>query len=91
MKNNDNKTPLYLTIHNNKTILTRLILTKIDFSTINNSYTYLHKAIRMRDAALAERLIEMGINVNESDDQGNLLLIFIFIKYFRFHLFSHTF
>ena len=57
----------------------------MDFSNIMNSYIYLHKAIRMRDAALTEKLIEMGIDVNETDDQGNQ-----FINNFRFDLLPYS-
>lgn len=35
-----------------------------------NSHVYLHKAIRMRDANLARKLIDMGVDANHADDQG---------------------
>jgi hypothetical protein len=70
LKNSDNKTPLYLSIHINKVEISNLILTKINFSQIPNSHVYLHKSIRMRDALLCQKLIEMGIDINATDDQG---------------------
>lgn len=39
-------------------------------TTLPNSHMYLHKAIRMRDPLLTNKLIELGVNINASDDQG---------------------
>jgi len=70
IKNIDNKTPLYYCIHNNKIDIANLFITKIDFSKIPNAYVYLHKAIRIRDPNLVAKLLEIGINTKDSDDQG---------------------
>jgi ankyrin repeat protein len=70
IKNNDNKTPLYLAIHNSKTDIINLLLSKLDMSRIVNSHIYLHKAVRMRDPILTEKLIDLGCDINSTDDQG---------------------
>jgi len=70
IKNIDNRTPLYFAIHNNKIEIMNLILTKIDISSVSNSYIYLHKAIRIRDTALTLKLLDLGVDPNHPDDQG---------------------
>lgn len=70
IKNIHNKTPLYFAIHNSKTEIINLILAKTDFSKIPNSFIYLHKAIRMTDPTLTERLIDLGVDPNQPDEQG---------------------
>ncbi len=71
IRNIDNKTPLYFAIHNNKIEIINLILTKVNLKNISNSYIYLHKAIRMRDPSLLLKLIDLGVDPNQQDDQGN--------------------
>ena len=76
IKNIDNKTPLYYSIHHNKVDITNLFLTKVDLFNISNAYIYLHKAIRMRDPILTMKLIDLGVDPNNADDQGiNLIII----------------
>jgi ankyrin repeat protein len=48
---------------------------------ISNSHIYLHKAIRLRDPVLTEKLINMGISVDACDDQGKKN--FFFKNYFK--------
>jgi ankyrin repeat protein len=69
----DNKTPLYIAIHNSKNDIKNLILKKLDLNKIPNNYVYLHKAIRMRDPVLTQQLINLGVDVNATDDQGKNL------------------
>jgi Leucine-rich repeat (LRR) protein len=71
IKNTDNKTPLYVATNVD---IRNLILNKMDILTIPNNYVYLHKAIRMRDPLLTKQLIDLGVNVNATDDQGIVLL-----------------
>jgi hypothetical protein len=70
VKNMDNKTPLYIAIHNSKADIKNLLLKKQNITALPNSYVYLHKAIRMRDPILTQQLIDLGIDVNATDDQG---------------------
>ncbi len=70
MKNIDNKTPLYYSIHNDKMEIANLFIDKIDFLKIPNAYIYLHKAIRIRNVNLVAKLLDIGISTNDSDDQG---------------------
>lgn len=70
IKNSENKTLLYQSIQTKSKEIINLILTKIDLNLIPNAYIYLHKAIRMRDPLLTQKLLEMGVDVNSSDDQG---------------------
>ena len=51
-----------------------LIIAKTDFSMIQNSHVYLHKAIRMRDPLLVMKLLRSGISINAIDDQGKFNL-----------------
>jgi ankyrin repeat protein len=74
IKNTDNKTPLHFAIHNNKIEIMNLILNKLDISDIANSYIYLHKAIRIRDPSLTIKLIDLGVDPNQPDDQGKFLI-----------------
>ena len=64
-----------MSIHTNKLDITKLIIKKIDLKNIPNPHTYLHKAIRMRDPFLTKQFIDLGIDVNASDDQGSKNLI----------------
>lgn len=77
IKNIDNKTPLYYSIHHSKIDITNLFLTKVDLFNISNAYIYLHKAIRMRDPILTMKLIDLGVDPNNADDQGIFNLYFI--------------
>jgi hypothetical protein len=61
---------LYLAIHNNRIEITNLMLNKIDFSNVSSPHIYLHKAIRIREPILTEKLLDMGIDIDSSDDQG---------------------
>jgi len=71
IKNEENKTSFYLTIHQKNEDLISLFLSKIELSNFPLTHIYLHKAIRMRNPELVKRLINMGVNVNTTDDQGS--------------------
>ena len=71
IKNEENKTSFYLTIHQRNEDLIELFLSKIELSHLPLSHIYLHKAIRMRNPELVKKLINMGVNVNATDDQGS--------------------
>lgn len=81
IKNNDNKTPLYLAIHSGKVEITNQMLYRLDFSKIGNSHIYLHKAIRMRDPLLTEKLLDLGVDINSSDDQGSTCFHVLFSSF----------
>jgi Leucine-rich repeat (LRR) protein len=82
IKNIENKTPLYYCIHNNKIEIADLFISKIDFSILPNAHVYLHKAIRIRDASLVAKLLQMGISAKRSDDQGRVYFLQIFLLNF---------
>ena len=71
IKNEENKTSFYLTIHQKNEDLISLFLSKIELTKFPLTHIYLHKAIRMRNPELVKRLINMGVNVNSTDDQGS--------------------
>ena len=71
IKNEENKTSFYLTIHQKNEDLISLFLSKIELTNFPLTHIYLHKAIRMRNPELVKRLINMGVNVNTTDDQGS--------------------
>lgn len=70
-KNQDNKTPLYLSIQQSKSDLIDLFLSKTNFKNYPNSYIYLHKAIRVRNFNLVVKLYQMGLDFTLLDEKGN--------------------
>ena len=71
LKNNDNKTPLYIVIHQNKKELLDYFLSKINIKHFPMAYLYLHKAIRSRNDILVMKLYHLGVDFNSVDDKGN--------------------
>ena len=69
IKNIENKTPLYYSMSKNNEIM-ELFLSKIKDKKIELNYTYLLKAIRMRNPELVKKLVYLGANVDSIDDQG---------------------
>ena len=69
IKNIENKTPLYYSMGKNNEIM-ELFLSKIKEQKIELNYTYLLKAIRMRNPELVRKLVYLGANVDSTDDQG---------------------
>ena len=81
VKNEENKTPFYIAIHNKNEDLIELFLSKISLSKIPLSHIYLHKAIRVRNPDLVKKLIDLGININLTDDQGNGVFHILFSSF----------
>ena len=71
VKNKESKTPFYMAIHNKNDDMINLFLSKIDLTHFPLSHVYFHKAIRMRNPELVKKLVQMGIAVNSTDDQGS--------------------
>jgi len=71
IKNSENRTPLYYSIHTNKEELTDLLLEYTNFKLIKNPCIYLHKAIRMRNPTLVYKLLRYSINPKDTDEQGS--------------------
>ena len=69
IQNVENKTPLYFSMAKNNEIM-ELFLSKIKEQKIELNYTYLLKAIRMRNPELVKKLVYLGANVDSIDDQG---------------------
>ena len=69
IRNIENKTPLYYSMAKNNEIMD-LFLSKIKEHKIELNYTYLLKAIRMRNPELVKKLIYLGANIDSIDDQG---------------------
>lgn len=70
MKNKDNKNLLNFAMNFYKLDIIDLILSKTNFTLLQNAHVYLHKAIRMRDPLLVLKLLRSGISINAVDDQG---------------------
>ena len=71
VKNEENKNPFYISINYGNEDIINLFLEKISTSKLPISHIYLHKAIRVRNPDLVKKLINLGININQNDDQGN--------------------
>jgi len=69
VKNIENKTPLYYSMAKNNELI-ELFLSKIKEHKIEISYTYLLRAIRMRNPELVKKLVYLGADVDSIDDQG---------------------
>ena len=70
IKNAENRKPFYLAINTKNDEIINLFLDKIIEKKIKLNYTYLFKAIRTRNPNLVKKLINLGITVNSTDDQG---------------------
>jgi ankyrin repeat protein len=70
VKNQENKTAFYIAINNKNDDIIDLFLEKIKEQKIQLSYLYLFKAIRTRNPELVKKLVNLGIKVDSTDDQG---------------------
>ena len=82
IKNIENKTPLYLSMGKNNEIM-ELFLSKIKDQKIELNYTYLLKAIRMRNPELVKKLVYLGANANAIDDQGRGVFHVLFSMFYK--------
>ena len=69
VKNIENKTPLYLSLTKNNDLI-NLFLSKMKEKNIEINYTYLFKAIYLRNPELVKKLINLGVRTDSIDDQG---------------------
>ena len=82
-KDINGKNPLYLSLHQGRRSIYEFILSKIDVKSIQNNYTLLFKAIKMRNFPLVIKLNKMGIPLNQTDEKGNNIyhiLFYVFNK-----------
>ena len=77
VKNIENRTPLSYCMSKNNELID-LFLSKIKEQKLEISYTYLFKAIKLRNPELVKKLINLGINVKSYDDQGKGVLHILF-------------
>ena len=70
VKNQENKTAFYIAINNRNDDIIDLFLEKIKEQKIQLNYLYLFKAIRTRNPELVKKLVNLGIKVDSTDDQG---------------------
>ena len=68
--NQENKTAFYVAINNKNDEIIDLFLEKIKEQKITLNYIYLFKAIRTRNPELVKKLVNFGIKVDSTDDQG---------------------
>ena len=68
--NQENKTAFYVAINNKNDDIIDLFLEKIKEQKIPLNYIYLFKAIRTRNPELVKKLVNLGIKVDSTDDQG---------------------
>ena len=73
IKNIENRTALNYCMSKNNDLID-LFLSKIKEQKIELNYTYLFKAIKMRNPELVKKLIYLGIKVDSVDDQGKNVL-----------------
>ena len=69
-KNTENKAPFYIAINNKNDDIIDLFLEKIKEQKIQLGYLFLFKAIRTRNPELVKKLVNLGIKVDSTDDQG---------------------
>jgi len=77
IKNIENKTPLNYCLSKNIELID-LFLSKIKEQKIELDYTYLFKAIKLRNPELVKKLINLGVNVKSYDEQGKGVLHILF-------------
>ena len=77
VKNIESRTPLSYCMSKNNDLID-LFLSKIKEQKIEISYTYLFKAIKLRNPELVKKLINLGINANSYDEQGKGVLHILF-------------
>ena len=77
IKNMENRTALSYCMSKNNDLID-LFLSKIKEQKIEINYTYLFKAIKLRNPELVKKLIYLGIKVDSIDDQGKGVLHILF-------------
>ena len=82
-KNHNGKTPLYLSIQDSKKSIYKYLLSKIDIKQIPNNYSFLFKAIRMRNYPLVVKLHKAGINLTDCDEKGNNVFHILFSIFYK--------
>ena len=70
VNNQENKAPFYIAINNKNDDIIDLFLQKIKEQKIKLGYIFLFKAIRTRNPELVKKLVNLGIAVDSTDDQG---------------------
>ena len=81
VKNQENKTAFYIAINNKNDDIIDLFLEKIKEQKIQLSYLYLFKAIRTRNPELVKKLVNLGIKVDSTDDQGKGVFHILFVSF----------
>ena len=81
VKNQENKTAFYIAINNKNDDIIDLFLEKIKEQKIQLSYLYLFKAIRTRNPELVKKLVNLGIKVDSTDDQGKGVFHILFASF----------
>ena len=81
VKNQENKTAFYMAINNKNDEIIDLFLEKIKEQKIQLSYLYLFKAIRTRNPELVKKLVNFGIKVDSTDDQGKGVFHILFSSF----------
>ena len=77
IKNIENKTPLNYCLSKNIELID-LFLSKIKEQKIELDYTYLFKAIKLRNPELVKKLIYLGAKVDSIDDRGKTVFHILF-------------
>ena len=83
LKNTSGKSPLYISIQQNKKEIYDFILSKINLKNNLNSYLYLHKAIRTRNYNLIYKLYNCGANMESIDEKGNNCYHILFSVFYK--------
>jgi hypothetical protein len=81
IKNNNNMTPFYYSIHFHKKEMTDLFLSKLNLSQIINPSIYLFKAVKILDENLLIKLLNMGMNTNLKEENGWNLFHYLFVDF----------
>ena len=81
VKNQENKTAFYIAINNKNDDTINLFLEKIKEQKIQLSYLYLFKAIRKRNPELVKKLVNLGIKIDSTDDQGKGVFHILFSSF----------
>ena len=83
LKNTSGKSPLYISIQQNKKEIYDFILSKMNLKNNTNSYLYLHKAIRTRNYNLIYKLYNCGANMESVDEKGNNCYHILFSVFYK--------
>jgi len=75
--NHENRTPLYSALNSQKVEICNLLINKMNLKNLKHNHIYLHKAIRMRNPDLVRLLLRTGINPNEPDENGKIIIFYV--------------